>query len=169
MVKACHRLAGWRLYVTNAAVERLTLDGAASCSREQGQPEQGFHRLKGAARAMRPLLLRSDQRLCGLLCLLVIALRALTLLACVVRRQLAQQNEPLQGLYAGNPQRSTTQPTAERVLQALDDITFYRLTDGHSTWYATTPLSALPRRLLTLVGVPESIYTNLAQPSLPGP
>ena len=119
---------------------------------------------------MRPLLLRSDQRLGGLLCLLVIALRALTLLACVVRRQLAQQPEPLQGLYAGNPQRSTKQPTAERLLQALDDITLYRLTDGRSTWYATTtPLSDLQRRILALAGVPESIYTSLVQPSLPGP
>ena len=125
-VEEFHRLAGWRLYGTNAAVDRLSLDGAASCYREQWQPERGFHRLKGAALAIRPLLLRSDQRLCGLLRLLVIALRALTLLEFVVRRQLAQQHEPLQGLYAGNPQRSTTQPTAERLLQALDDITLYR-------------------------------------------
>jgi len=168
-VEEFNRLAGWRLYVTNAAAGRLTLDGAASCYREQWQPERGFHRLKGASLAIRPLLLRSDQRLCGLLCLLVIALRALTLLEFVVRRQLAQQDESLQGLYAGNPQRSTAQPTAERVLKALDDITLYRLTDGRSTWYATTPLSALQRRILALVGVPESIYTSLVQPSLPGP
>lgn len=168
-VEECNRLAGWRLYVTNASAGRLTLDSAASCYREQWQPERGFHRLKGASLAIRPLLLRSDQRIGGLLCLLVIALRALTLLEFVARRQLAQQHEPLQGLYAGNPQRSTTQPTAERVLKALDDLTLYRLTDGCSTWYATTPLSDLQRRILALVGVPESIYTSLAQPSLPGP
>ena len=119
--------------------------------------------------AIRPLLLRSDQRICGLLRLLVIALRALTLLEFVVRRQLTHQAEPLQGLYAGNPQRSTTQPTAERLLQALDDITLYRLTDGHATWYAVTPLSALQRCILALAGVPELIYTSLVQPSLPGP
>lgn len=168
-VEEFNRLAGWRLYVTNAAAGQLTLDGAASCYREQWQPERGFHRLKGASLAIRPLLLRSDQRICGLLCLLVIALRALTLLEYVVRRQLTQQPEPLQGLYAGNPQRSTKQPTAERVLQALDDITLYRLTDGRTTWYATTPLSALQRRILALAGVSESIYTTLVQPSLPGP
>lgn len=168
-VEACNRLAGWRLSVTNAAAGRLTLDGAARCYREQGQPERGLHRLKGAALAMRPLLLRSDQRLGGLLCLLGIALRALTLLAFVVRRQLAQQDESFQGLDAGNPQRSSAQPTAERLLKALDDITLYRLTDSRSTWYATTPLSDLQRRILALVGVPESIYTSLAQPSLPGP
>jgi transposase len=168
-VEEFNRLAGWRLYVTNAAVGRLALDGAARCYREQWQPERGFHRLKGTSLAIRPLLLRSDHRIGGLLCLLVIALRALTLLEFVVRRQLAQQHEPFQGLYAGNPQRSTTQPTAERVLRALNDITLYRLTDGRSTWYVTTPLSALQRRILALVDVPESIYTSFAQPSLPGP
>src|SRR5712691_1180145 len=141
-VEECNRLAGWRLYGTNAAAGRLTLDGAARCYREQWQPERCFHRLKGAALALRPLLLRSDQRIGGLLRLLVIALRALTLLEFVVRRQLAQQDESLQGLYAGNPQRSTAQPTAERLLKALDDITLYRLTASRSPWYATTPLSA---------------------------
>lgn len=115
------------------------------------------------------MLLRSDQRIRGLLGLLVIALRALTLLEFVVRRQLGQQPEPLQGLYAGNPQRSTTRPTAERLLKALDDITLYQLTDGRSTGYITTPLSALQRRILALVGIPESIYTSLAQASLPDP
>ena len=62
---------------------------------------------KGAALAIRPLLLRSDDRICGLLRILVIALRALTLLEFVARRQLAHQPTPLQGLYAGNPKRAT--------------------------------------------------------------
>jgi hypothetical protein len=93
-VEECHRFAGWRLSVTNAAAGWRTLDGAASCYREQGQPERGLHRLTGASLAMRPWRLRSAQRRCGLLCLVVIALRALTLLAFVVRRQRAQQPEP---------------------------------------------------------------------------
>ena len=103
--------------------------------------EAGFHHLKGAALAIRPLLLRSDQRICGLLRILLIALRALTLLEFVARRQLAQQTVPLQGLYAGNPQRATQQPTAERLLRAFDDITWYHVADGQTTWEQVTPLS----------------------------
>jgi transposase len=61
------------------------------------------------------LLLRSDQRVAGLVRILVVALRALTLLEFVARRQLSQQPEPLQGLYAGNPKRATLQPAAERL------------------------------------------------------
>ena len=163
------QLAGWRLYVTNAPVARLDLASAVSSYREEWQPERGFHRLKGAALAIRPLLLRSDQRICGLLRILVIALRALTLLEFVARRQLAQQTTPLRGLYAGNPQRATHQPTAERLLRAFDDITWYQVSDGQTTWQQVTPLSDLQRRLLDLLGIPETVYTGLAQPALASP
>jgi len=163
------QLAGWRLYVTNAPVARLDLASAVSSYREEWQPERGFHRLKGAALAIRPLLLRSDQRICGLLRILVIALRALTLLEFVARRQLAQQTAPLRGLYAGNPQRATHQPTAERLLRAFDDITWYQVSDGQTTWQQVTPLSDLQRRLLDLLGIPETVYTGLAQPALASP
>jgi len=163
------QLAGWRLYVTNTPIERLDLAAAVSSYREEWQPERGFHRLKGAALAIRPLLLRTDQRICGLVRILVIALRALTLLEFVARRQLAQQSAPLQGLYAGNPQRATQQPTAERLLRAFDDITWYQVADDRTTWQQVTPLSGLQRRILDLLGVPETVYTGLAQPALASP
>jgi len=163
------QLAGWRLYVTNTPIERLDLAAAVSSYREEWQPERGFHRLKGAALAIRPLLLRTDQRICGLVRILVIALRALTLLEFVARRQLAQQTAPLQGLYAGNPQRATQQPTAERLLRAFDDITWYQVADDQTTWQQVTPLSDLQRRILDLLGIPETVYTGLAQPALASP
>jgi len=163
------QLAGWRLYVTNTPIERLDLAAAVSSYREEWQPERGFHRLKGAALAIRPLLLRTDQRICGLVRILVIALRALTLLEFVARRQLAQQTAPLQGLYAGNPQRATQQPTAERLLRAFDDITWYQVADDQTTWQQVTPLSDLQRRILDLLGIPEAVYTGLAQPALASP
>jgi transposase len=163
------QLAGWRLYVTNAPAARLDIQTAVLCYREEWQPERGFQRLKGARLAIRPLLLRSDQRICGLLRILVIALRALTLLEFVARRQLAQQTASLQGLYAGNPQRATQQPTAERLLRAFDDITWYQVSDGQTTWQQVTPLSNQQRRILDLLGISEAVYTRLAQPALASP
>jgi len=163
------QLAGWRLYVTNAPAARLAIQTAVLCYREAWQPERGFQRLKGATLAVRPLLLRSDQRICGLLRILVIALRALTLLEFVARRQLAQQTASLQGLYAGNPQRATQQPTAERLLRAFDHITWYQVSDGQITWQQITPLSIQQRRILDLLGIPETVYTRLAQPALVSP
>ena len=47
-IAECERLAGWRVYVTNASTQRLDLSGALNCYRQEWQPEHGFHRLKGA-------------------------------------------------------------------------------------------------------------------------
>jgi transposase len=168
-IETFNRLAGWRLYATNVPAQRLDLTGAVACYRGQWQPERSFHRLKGATLAIRPLLLRSDTRICGLLGVLVIALRALTLFELVARRSLEQQAEPLRGLYAGNPKRATEQPTTERLLKAFDGLTLYRLSDGQTTWYEVTPLSALQQRILELVGIPRSAYSVPGGSLLAGP
>ena len=153
-----NRLAGWRVYVTNTPTRRLSLAGAVNCYRQEWQPEHGFHRLKGGMLAITPMFLKDDNRIRGLLLLLGIALRALTLTEFVVRRGLASTGETLKGLYAGNPNRATDQPTAERLLKAFDDITLYQHENTTHIWYEVTELSPLQRRILQLMQVPESVY-----------
>lgn len=153
-----NRLAGWRVYVTNTPVRRLSLAGAVNCYRQEWQPEHGFHRLKGGLLAITPLFLKDDNRIRGLVLLLGIALRALTLTEFVVRRGLATTGETLKGLYAGNPNRATGQPTAERLLKAFDDITLYRHASATTIWYEVTELSPLQRRILQLMQVSESVF-----------
>ena len=55
----------------------------------------------------------------GLIRLLSIGLRMLTLLEFVARQRLATEERVLAGRYAGNPKRATAHPTAERVLESL--------------------------------------------------
>jgi transposase len=153
-----NRLAGWRVYVTNTPARRLSLAGAVNCYRQEWQPEHGFHRLKGGVLAITPLFLKDDNRIRGLVLLLGIALRALTLTEFVVRRELAPSGETLKGLYAGNPNRATDRPTAERLLKAFDDITLYRHENATQIWYEVTELSPLQRRILHLMQIPESVY-----------
>lgn len=153
-----NRLAGWRLYVTNTPAARLSLSGAVNCYRQEWQPEHGFHRLKGGLLAITPLFLKDDNRIRGLLLLLGIALRVLTLTEFVARRNLATTGETLKGLYAGNPNRATNQPTAERLLKAFDDITLYRHASPSAVSYEVTELSPLQRRILQLLAIPESVY-----------
>jgi len=152
------RLAGWRVYVTNTSSQRLSVAGAVNCYRQQWQPEHGFQRLKGGLLAIAPLFLRDEARIRGLLVLLGIALRVLTLTEFVARRDLAATGEQLPGLYAGNPKRTTAQPTAERLLTAFAPITLYRHHTNTALWYEVTPLSPLQRRILHALGIPESIY-----------
>jgi transposase len=158
------RLAGWRVYVTNTPAQRLSLAGAVNCYRQEWQPEHGFHRLKGGLLAITPLFLRDEDRIRGLLMLLGIALRVLTLTEFVARRDLATTAEKLTGLYAGNPNRATTQPTAERLLKAFVPITLYRHDTDTAVWYEVTSLSPVQHRILQALGVPESVYAPPAAP-----
>jgi transposase len=160
----CERLAGWRVYVTNTPTPRLSVAGAVNCYRQEWQPEHGFHRLKGGLLAITPLFLRDEDRIRGLLVLLGIALRVLTLTEFVARRDLAATGEKLTGLYAGNPPRATSQPTAERLLKAFAPITLYRHDTDTAVWYEVTPLSPVQHRILQALGVPESVYAPPVAP-----
>ncbi len=87
--------------------------------REEFLIERGFGRIKGKQLSLTPMYLQSDKRATGLIHLLSICLRVLVLLEFQVRRRLAEHNERLAGLYAGNPKRTTSRPTAEMLLQAF--------------------------------------------------
>lgn len=166
VIALAERLAGWRVYVTNTPAQRLSLAGAVNCYRQEWQPEHGFHRLKGGLLAITPLFLRDDDRIRGLLVLLGIALRVLTLTEFVARRDLAATGEKLKGLYAGNPNRATNQPTAERLLKAFDHLTLYRHETETEVWYEVTALSPLQRRILQALGIPESVYASPVAPQI---
>jgi transposase len=78
-----------------------------NCYRQEWQPEHGFHRLKGGLLAITPLFLKDDNRIRGLLLLLGIALRVLTLTEFVARRSLAATGETLKGLNQPAHRRTT--------------------------------------------------------------
>lgn len=122
-IEEAETLAGWRLYVTNASPERLTLIEAIESYKEQWQPEHGFHRFKKGRLSALPIYFRDEDKIRGLMFLLTIALRVFTLMEFVVRRQLHESQSSLAGLYNGNPKRSTNRPTAEKMLRGFCNIT----------------------------------------------
>jgi transposase len=65
------------------------------------------------------MYLSRDQRVVGLIRLLSLGLRVLTLVEFEVRRSLQQAKEQLAGLYAGQPKRTTARPTTELILRAF--------------------------------------------------
>jgi transposase len=87
------------------------------------------------------MYLQSDERAIGLIHLLSIGLRILTLIEYQARKHLADLNEKLSGLYAGNPKRATDHPTAEALLQAFKGIYLSVVTIGEQVLYHMTPLS----------------------------
>jgi len=153
---------GWRVYATNQGADGLSLPQAVEAYRDEYLVERNFGRLKGHPLSLSPMYVERDDHATGLVRLLSIALRALTLMEFVVRRQLAQEGTALAGLYAGNPKRATTHPTTERLLEAFQEITLTLVIELHQTRRHVTALSPLQQRVLALLGFTPTIYTNLS-------
>ena len=65
------------------------------------------------------------------------------------------------GLYAGNPKRETDRPTAERLLEAFQDITLTIIKGPQQTACHVTALSPLQQRILEVLGFSSALYTQL--------
>ena len=154
---------GWRAYGTNAPATQLTLADAVLTYRDEWLIERGFHRLKGVPLSLDPLFVKRDDQVIGLINLLSIAVRLLTLLEFVVRRQLKQNQEQLVGLIENNPKKGIHNPTTERLLKTFADVTLTIVRSPGQVIRHVTPLSALQIRILELLGLPPGVYTQLAE------
>jgi transposase len=160
---------GWRVYATNQPAAHLSLPQAVLAYRSEYLIEHGFARLKGRPLALAPTYLHSDARVKGLVRLLTIGLRILTLLEYTVRHSLAQRQMTLTGLYPENPQRASARPTAERLLVAYRGVTLSVIHLPGQLHRYLTPLSELQQRILTLLELPADTYSRLAMPSQNSP
>jgi transposase len=160
-LEAAVRRLGWRVYGTNQPVESLSLEQAVLAYRNAYQVERSLGRLKGRPLSLTPMYVQRDDHATGLIRLLSIALRVLTLLEFVGRRQLAAEGTKLAGLYAGNPRRATARPTAEHLLEAFEDITLTIVKGPQRLVRHMTALSPLQQRILELFGFSPELYTRL--------
>jgi transposase len=158
-IAAHQKLMGWRIYVTNAAQTRMTLQQSVRYYRDEYLVERGFHRFKGGSLPVLPLFVRIDERIKGLLFLLFMALQILTLMDFVASRELAKTGEKIAGLVPGNPKIAVARPTAERLLAAFEGIHLSVEKKGNTiTGYVVEKLSPLQEKILTLLQIPKEIY-----------
>jgi transposase len=168
-IEAQYRTMGWRLYVLNAPGEQFSLAQAVLAYRGAPNIERDFSRLKGRPLGLRPVYLHREDHLKGLVRLLSLALRILTLTEFVARRSLEAEHEGLAGLYPGNPKQQTQRPTTERLLAAFKEITLSLVQLPGQTIIHISPLTPLQSRILSLLDLPTSIYSDLAANTLPNP
>lgn len=159
------RLFGWRVYGTNQPISDFSLEKLVCAYRDEYRVERNFGRLKGKSLALTPMYLQDDNRATGLIRLLSIGLRALTLLEHVVRENLAKTGQKLAGLYAGNPKRETARPKAETLLRAFKNIYLTTIQVAGQTHQKITPLNDGQRQILELCELPANLY-DLLLPNL---
>jgi transposase len=168
-VTAAVQRLGWRVYATHSHPDHLTLTQAVLADRGAYRIERGFGRLKGQPLSLTPRYLEREDQVTGLIRLLAVGLRVLTLLECVVRRRLAADGGVLAGVYTGQPARATAQPTAERLLATFQEVTLTIIHEGRDMRWHLTPLSPVQQRILALHDFPLAVYTRLGAHCSPPP
>jgi transposase len=157
---------GWRAYATNAPQVGLSFENAVLEYRDEYHVERGFGRIKGDRLGIAPLYVKRDDQVKGLARFLSLAVRLLTLMEFVARRSLKEQGRALAGLYLDSPVKTTTRPTAERLLQAFSSLKLIIITFSAQIVYQVKGLSSVHQEILHSLGLPPDLYTSLARNSV---
>jgi transposase len=155
------REMGWQVYGTNGV--EMALPQVVWAYRGQYRIENDWSRLKGHPLGLTPLYLQDEGRIQGLVYLLSLALRVLTLVEWVVRTRLHQEGSKVQGIYAGQPGRKTARPSAELLLEALQTISVSVVEVNGRTHALLSPLTEVQKRLLELWDLPSDLYEKVAR------
>jgi transposase len=162
------REMGWRVYATNQWT--LNLAAVVWGYRGQNRLEDNWSRLKGKPCGLTPMFLQYESRILGLVLLLSLALRLLTVLEWQVRKKLQASGQTLKGLHPGQPGRQAKRPGAELLLRAFRGINLTIVEAAGQTQTFVTPLTGLQRTLLALWGLRPDLYrrlrVNIPQPPL---
>jgi transposase len=158
---------GWRVQVTNAPVERLSLTESVTSYRSGWSLERDFHLLKDRPLGISPLWVRREDQIIGLTLLLTVALRLLTLFEVLMRQGQARRKEPWRGLYPGQAHRATERPTGLRVLGAIArlEMTLTQINGPDGDHWSISPVPELLERVLSYLDLSPALYKRLAENS----
>lgn len=158
-IAARRQRLGWRVQVTNATIEKLSLAQAVLHYRGGWVLERDFHLVKDLPLGLSPLFVWKDEQIKGLTRLLTLALRLLTLIESQVRNGLAHNQESMTGLYEGQANRATDRPSGKRLLNAFAraKITLTCVVSAEKQWHVT-PLSSRLQQILLYLRLPPSLY-----------
>ena len=153
---------GWHIYVSNTTEAQYAAPTLVGTYRQQPVQERGFARLKTRNLQIRPVYLRNEQRIAGLLWLLVLALRVLVLTEQRLRARLEERQEGITGLNPASRTQVTLRPTTERVLAAFGNITLTTIDGAGITHRHVSPLNRTQQHILDLLDLPSNLYDRLA-------
>jgi transposase len=153
------RELGWHVYGTNRSEMGLTQ--VIGAYRGQYRIENDWSRLKGRPLGLTPVYLQNEARIQGLVHVLSLALRLLTLVEWPIREQLRKKNQTVVGVYAGQPGRQTSTPSAELLLEAMKTIRVSVIRVNGVVHVLLSPLNATQKRLLELWDLPLNLYEEV--------
>lgn len=155
---------GWQVYVTNTTPEQYDVPDLVAAYHQQPIHERSFSRLKSRNLHLRPVFLRDETRIAGLVWLLCLALRVLILTEQRLRTALQEQGAELVGLNPASHTQATTQPTTERVIRAFRNLTATVVTGEGWEQRHISSLNQTQQQILDLLGLPPDLYARLGRP-----
>lgn len=155
---------GWQVYVTNATPEQYDVPALVASYHQQPVHEHIFSRLKTRNLHLRPVFVRDETRIAGLVWLLCLALRVLVLTEQRLRAAMQEQGTKLVGLNPASRTQTTTTPTTERVIRAFRNLTVTVVTGVGGEQRHVSALNTTQQQILALLGLPSDLYARLGQP-----
>jgi len=155
---------GWQVYVTNTTEAQYDVAALVAAYHQQPVHERTFSRLKTRNLHLRPVFLRDETRIAGLVWLLCLALRVLVLTEQRLRAALLQQGAELVGLNPASRMQATTQPSTERVIRAFRNLTVTVVTGVGWEQRHVSSLNQTQQQILALLSLPSDLYARLGLP-----
>jgi len=155
---------GWQVYVTNTTPAHYDIPALVATYHQQVIHERSFSRLKTRNLQLRPVFVRDETRIAGLVWLLCLALRILVLTEQRLRTAIQHQGTTLVGLNPASRTQATTTPTTERVIRAFRNLTVTVVTGEGWEQRHVSSLNDTQEQILALLGLPSDLYARLGQP-----
>jgi transposase len=155
---------GWQVYVTNTPPDQYDVPTLVAAYHQQPVHERTFSRLKTRNLHLRPIYLRDETRIAGLIWLLCLALRVLTLTEQRLRTALQERGEELVGLNPASRTQTTGLPTTERVIAAFCNLTVTHVRGEGWEQRHISSLNRTQQQILDLLELPPDLYTRLGAP-----
>jgi hypothetical protein len=149
----------WQVCLTSTTAGQCRAARVLEVYQGQAVHERDFARLKSRAMHIQPVCLRNEQRIAGLVWLLMLGLRVLVMGEQRLRSGLAKQGESLAGLNPASRTQHTPRPTTERVLDSFAELTLTHGCSAEGNWQGhITPLNATQRHIIALLALPPDLY-----------
>jgi transposase len=158
-IEQAKRAMGWQVYATNHLA--MTVPAVVWGYRGQYRIEDDWSRLKGRSLSLTPMYLQDESRMQGLVLLLSLAVRLLTLLEWQVRKQLQDGGQTLKGVYPGQPGRQARRPGAEMLLKVFQGISLSVVEVAGEVSIHVRSLTPLQERLLALWDLPADLFHRI--------
>jgi transposase len=152
-------ILGWRVYVSNQGEDLMDIQRAVGLYREEYKIERRIRNLKEEVTKLLPIFLKKDNRIRGLINLLMLALKIISGIEYKVPKNLAKNEEELGGIYAGNPKITTATPTINKMMEAFKYYAIvFMFNDNEITQTICPELNPTQSKIIKLMEINKTVF-----------